>query len=350
MIYPSIPNIPRPIHADISNPQTAPALLHPWLRYIASLADGLYFSNGEKFSRYQMLTLNSQKTHDIEDYNPQPPEDPGAQAKEGVRTAYRDAMKAYTDDRQTIATLNNMLLQNMGADDATAIRAIYPNVTTRNIMQYLEDSYGLLGPSHLDFIEQNLLVWDPRLSSRINITMLNVYWTILQYTDRTKFMSLGRVLAAHHAPLEFYNKFVAQNPLATDFAALTAFLNQRLPMGTDHTQQRGAVLNNISASEPSMQQQMDQLRASMEAVQHQTYEMIQRFASIQQISAPPSAPLRNPKHYCFVHGWGHRGIDCKTMKNPRRHASDGQPYSEGMKQSRDGRATPATRNIAGCDK
>ena len=99
-----------------------------------------------------MLTLNSQKTHDIEYYNPQPPEDPGAQAKEGVRTAYRDAMKAYTDDRQTIATLNNMLLQNMGADDATAIRAIYPNVTTRNIMQYLEDSYGMLGPSHLDFI------------------------------------------------------------------------------------------------------------------------------------------------------------------------------------------------------
>ena len=90
MIYQSIPNTQRPIHADISNPHTAPVLLHPWLRYIASLADGLYFSNGEKFSRYQVLTLNSQKTADIVDYNPQAPEDPGALAAQGVRTAYRD--------------------------------------------------------------------------------------------------------------------------------------------------------------------------------------------------------------------------------------------------------------------
>ena len=45
-----------------------------------------------------MCTLNSKKTEDIIDYIPESPEDPGANAKDNVRTWYRDAVAAYNHD------------------------------------------------------------------------------------------------------------------------------------------------------------------------------------------------------------------------------------------------------------
>ena len=163
----SIPTQQRPPHADISNPHTAPAQLLPWLNYMATRTSGLRFSNGKAVAQYQMCTLNSKKTEDIIDYIPESPEDPGANAKDNVRTWYRDAVAAYNHDMQTLSTLTNALLENMGPNDATAIRALHPNdLTTRQIMQYLEEAYGTLGPSHLDYIVHNLLVWDPRLPAR----------------------------------------------------------------------------------------------------------------------------------------------------------------------------------------
>ena len=109
---------------------------------------------------------------------------------------------------QTLAALNNILLQSMGNDDATAIRAMHPeNVTARQIMQYLEDSYGTLGPSHLDYIEIQLLLWDPKLPSRLNFINLEQYWEVLQYNSRNRFMSLATILAMHPVPLAMYQKF-----------------------------------------------------------------------------------------------------------------------------------------------
>ena len=54
-----------------------------------------------------MCTLNSKKSADIIDYIPESPEDPGANAKDNVRTWYRDAVAAYNHDMQTLSTLTN---------------------------------------------------------------------------------------------------------------------------------------------------------------------------------------------------------------------------------------------------
>jgi len=341
----SIPTQQRPPHADISNPHTAPAQLLPWLNYMATRTSTLRFSNGKAVAQYQMCTLNSKKSADIIDYIPESPEDPGANAKDNVRTWYRDAVAAYNHDMQTLSTLTNALLDNMGPNDATAIRALHPNdLTTRQIMQYLEEAYGTLGPSHLDYIVQHLLVWDPRLPARLNMINLDQYWEVLQYNNRNRFMSLATILAMHPVPLAMYQKFTATNPLSTDFEALSTYLNQRLPMGTD----TGAI-NSVLVPPPTPQALMTQVMLGFEVLQQQHNELSQRMAEINLVAAPPTAPAPK-KLYCFAHGMGHSGHRCKRMNNPKALASDGQPYSDGMRQARDPRPTPATRNIAGHPK
>ena len=94
-----------------------------------------------------MLRLNSKKDPEIEDYAPESPVDPGAEVTQGQRTWYREAIKALIHDKQMLSSVNNMLLSNMSEDDATAIRAQNRDfLTARQIMQYLEDAYGIMDP------------------------------------------------------------------------------------------------------------------------------------------------------------------------------------------------------------
>ena len=104
----------RPKHADISNAATAPALQQPWLNYISTLTSRFTFSNGRNIMEYQMLRLNSKKDPEIENYVPESPVDPGAEATQGQRTWYRDAIKALIHDKQILSTVNNLLLSNIG--------------------------------------------------------------------------------------------------------------------------------------------------------------------------------------------------------------------------------------------
>ena len=355
MMFPPI-NVPlteRPPHADISEPDIAPAHLVPWLNHMSTITSGLMFSTGKSVSSLQMLKLNSKKTDDIIDYVPETPDDPGPNANTNARTWHSHAMAAYTHDIQTLAALNNTLLQHMGSNDAAAIRLFHPDgVTTRQIMQYLEDAYGTLGPTHLEHINRVLLVWNPRLPSRLNLLNLNQYWDILQFNDSNRFMSLGKILNSHPTAYGHYRSFTEKNPLSTDFAALSTFLNQRLPMGTETGQIGEPLINYVEAQPPTPQALMTQFMMGFETLQQQNIELAQRFADIQQVAAPPRAAPSRPlkQKYCFVHGMGHSGINCKWMNNPTSLASDGQPYSDGMKQARGPRATPATRNIAGKPK
>ena len=128
-----------------------------------------------------MLRLNSKKDPEIEDYVPESPVDPGAEATQGQRTWYRDAIKALIHDKQILSSVNNVLLSNMSDDDATAIRAKHRDLlTARQIMQYLEDAYGIMGPSHLEYITTNLLKWDPTQPARLNFVRLEEFWEVLQ--------------------------------------------------------------------------------------------------------------------------------------------------------------------------
>ena len=97
-----------------------------------------------------MLRFNSKKDPEIEDYVPESLVDPGAEATQGQRTWYRDAIKALIHDKHILSAVNNLLLSNMSDDDATTIRAQHKEMlTARHIMQYMEDAYGMIGPSRL---------------------------------------------------------------------------------------------------------------------------------------------------------------------------------------------------------
>ena len=86
----------------------------------------------------------------------------------------------------------------MSDDDATAIRAQHKEMlTAHHIMQYLEDAYGIMGPSHLEYITTNLLQWDPTQPARLNFVRLEEFLDVLQYNDRNRFMSLQNILNAH---------------------------------------------------------------------------------------------------------------------------------------------------------
>ena len=62
------------------------------------------------------------------------------------------------NDKQILSSTINLLLTNMGDNVATTIRSQNSkNLTACHIMQYLEDSYGALGPSHLEYITTHLL-------------------------------------------------------------------------------------------------------------------------------------------------------------------------------------------------
>ena len=77
-----------------------------------------------------MLRLNSKKDPNILDYVPDSPVDPGAEATQGQRTWYRDAIKALIHDKQILSTVNNLLQTNMRDDDATAIRSQHKETLT----------------------------------------------------------------------------------------------------------------------------------------------------------------------------------------------------------------------------
>ena len=157
-----------------------------------------------------MLRLNSKKDPKIKDYVPESPVNPDVEATQGQRTWYRDAIKALIHDKQILSSINNVLLSNMSDDDATAIRAKHRDLlTARQIMQYLEDAYGIMGPSHLEYITTNLLRWDPTQPARLNFIRLEEFWEVLQYNDTNMFMNLQHILNAHPSVLAVYTNISA---------------------------------------------------------------------------------------------------------------------------------------------
>ena len=330
-----------PTHSDISDPSTAPAHLPFWLDHMAQISSDLTFSDGSTIKDHEMLTLNSKKPEGTIDYIPTAAINPGPQCSQGERASYRDMVNAYINDRKALATLNNRLLINMNVDDANAIRQEYKdNLTTRSIMQYLEDTYGIMGAQHLALLQQTALIWDPKKSAKMNFSHLAEIWRVLGYTDTMRFMSLMDILKPHPAASGLLQKFTTDHPMSTDIAELKKFLIQRLPMGTHST------INSISSADIS-QMQIAQISLNMEALQAQQQEMLQQIAALQR-SSTTTQPQTTLK-YCFFHGYQdtHHGGACKVMATPNRNASDGQPYTKAMKNSRDGRANDGTRQLTG---
>ena len=109
-----------------------------------------------------------------------------------------------------------------------------------------------------------------------------------------------------------------------------------------------AVINSIATSPDSTPMQIAQLSSSLETIHMQQQEIQQCLAELQQIQTKSQQQKNRTKH-CFVHGQNnsHWRTTCKVMNNPENKASDGQPYTNRMKQSRDGNATNGTRQLAG---
>ena len=170
--------------------------------------------------------------------------------------------------------------------------------------------------------------------ARLNFVRLEEFWEVLQYNDSNRFMNLQNILNAHPSVLAMYNKYVSDNSLSTDYGQLRKYMTQRLPMGTH------AVVNSIATLPDSTPMQIAQLTSSLETIHMQQHEILQRLAELQQIQTKPQQQ-KNRAKYCFVYDQNnsHWGTNCKVMNNPENKASDGQPYTNGMKQSRDGRAT-----------
>ena len=110
-----------------------------------------------------------------------------------------------------------------------------------------------------------------------------------------------------------------------------------------------AVVNSISTSPDITHMQIAHLTSSLETIYLQQQEIQQRLAELQQIQSKPQQQKNCSTKYCFVYGQNnsHWGTNCKVMNNPDNNSSDGQPYTNGMKQSRDRRATNGTRQLAG---
>ena len=153
--------------------------------------------------------------------------------------------------------------------------------TARHIMQYLEDAYGIIGPSHLEYVTTNLLQWDPTQPARLNFVCLEEFWDVLQYNYRNRFMSLQSILNSHPSVLAIYNKFISDNPLSTNYDQLRVYMTQRLPMGTH------AVVNSISTSPDITHMQIAHLTSSLETIHLQQQEIQQRLAELQQIQSKP---------------------------------------------------------------
>ena len=89
-------------------------------------------------------------------------------------------VNAYINDRKALATLNNRLLINMNVDDANAIRQEYKdNLTTRSIMQYLEDTYGIMGAQHLALLQQTALKSPTSSAQQIKPMLISSTTTLL---------------------------------------------------------------------------------------------------------------------------------------------------------------------------
>ena len=327
-----------PKFSDISDPNTAPAFLPFWLQYMYQTSADLTFSDGSTIKDHEMLTLNSKKPDGTTDYIPTAAVNPGPQCSQGERASYRDTVTAYINDRKVIASLNNRLLLNMNPDDANAIRQEYrEELTTRSIMEYLEETYGIMSAQHLALLQETALIWDPKKSAKMNFSHLEEIWKVLNYTDTMKFMNLIDILKPHPTASEMLQKFTIDNPMSTDINELKTFLNKRLPMGTHST------VNSITSADIN-QMQIAQISLNMEALQAQQQEILEQIAALQR-----SSTTTHIKKYCFVHGHNdsHYGSACKTMADPNSKASDGQPYSKAMKNSRDGRANEGTRQLTG---
>ena len=86
----------------------------------------------------------------------------------------------------------------MSYGEATTIRAQHEEtLTIRHIMQYLEDAYGTLGASYLEYITTHFVRWDSTQPARLNFVRLEEFWKVLQCNDRNKFMSLHNILNAY---------------------------------------------------------------------------------------------------------------------------------------------------------